>query len=63
MASSASADLRHEWRYIKCTFTLHYITLHYIIRLTFGDFERSDQGHLLKNRVSVQDSTEVTIKQ
>ena len=29
-ASSASADLRHEWRYIKCTFTLHYITLHYI---------------------------------
>ena len=25
--TSASADLRHEWRYIKCTFTLHYIII------------------------------------
>ena len=27
---SASADPRHEWRSIKCPFTLHHITLHYI---------------------------------
>ena len=27
---SASADHRHEWRYTKCSITLHYITLHYI---------------------------------
>ena len=32
------------------------------ISLTFGDLERSDQGHLLKNRVSVRDSTKVTIE-
>ena len=30
--------------------------------LTFGDLERSDQGHLLKNRVSVLDGSIVTIK-
>ena len=29
--------------------------------LTFGDLEKSDQGHLLKNRVSERDSTIVTI--
>ena len=33
-----------------------------IISLTFGDLERPDQGHLLKNRVSVQDSAIVIIK-
>ena len=27
-----------------------------VICLTFGDFERSDQGHLLKNTVFVRDS-------
>ena len=32
------------------------------ISLTSGDLEQSDQGHLLKNRVSVQDSAKVTIK-
>ena len=31
-----------------------------IISLTVGDLERSDQGHLLKNRVSVRDSAIVT---
>ena len=31
-----------------------------IISLTFGDLERSDQGHLLKNRLSVRDSAIVT---
>ena len=31
-----------------------------MISLTFGDLERSDQGHLLKNRVSVRDSAIVT---
>ena len=33
-----------------------------IISLTFGDLERPDQGHLLKNRVSVRDSAIVTIE-
>ena len=33
-----------------------------VISLTFGDFERSDQGHMLKNRVSVRDSVIVTTK-
>ena len=33
-----------------------------IISLTFGDLERPDQGHLLKNRVSVRDSDIVTIE-
>ena len=32
------------------------------ISLTSGDLEQSDQGHLLKNRVSVRDSAIVTIK-
>ena len=32
------------------------------ISLTFGDLDQSDQGHLLKNKVSVQDSAIVTIK-
>ena len=32
------------------------------ISLTFGDLDQSDQGHLLKNRVSVRDSAIVTIK-
>ena len=32
-----------------------------VISLTFGDLERSDQGHLLKNTISVQDSAIVTI--
>ena len=27
--TSASADHRHEWRYTKCSITLHYITLQY----------------------------------
>ena len=27
-----------------------------VISLTFGDLERSDQGHLLKNEVYVRDS-------
>ena len=27
-----------------------------IIGLTFGDLGKSDQGHLMKNRVSVRDS-------
>ena len=31
-----------------------------IISLTFGDLERSDQDHLLKNKVSVRDSAIVT---
>ena len=34
-----------------------------VIRLTFGYLGRSDQGQLLKNRVSVRDSAKVTIKQ
>ena len=33
-----------------------------IISLTLGDLGRSDQGHLLKNRVSVRDSAIVTIE-
>ena len=33
-----------------------------IISLTFGDLEKSDQDHLLKNRVSVRDSAIVTIE-
>ena len=33
-----------------------------IVRLTFGDLEKSDQGHLLENRVSVRDSVLVTIE-
>ena len=33
-----------------------------IISLTFRELGRSDQGHLLKNRVSVQDSAIVTIE-
>ena len=32
------------------------------ISLTSGDLEQSDQGHLLKNRVSVRDSAIVTMK-
>ena len=31
-----------------------------IISMTFGDLERSDQGHLPKIMVSVRDSTTVT---
>ena len=31
-----------------------------VISLTFGDLERSDQGHLLKNTISVRDSAIVT---
>ena len=31
--------------------------------LTFGALERSDQGHLWENRVSVRDSAIVTIDQ
>ena len=31
------------------------------ISLTFGDLERSDQGHLLKNRIFVRDSAIVTM--
>ena len=33
-----------------------------IIGLTFGDLERSDQGHLLKNRVFVRDSAIGTVE-
>ena len=33
-----------------------------VISLTFGDLERSDQGHLMKNTVSVRDSTIVTMR-
>ena len=33
-----------------------------IISLTFGDVERSDQGQLLKNSVSVRESAIVTIE-
>ena len=33
-----------------------------IITLQFGDLERSDQGHLLKNKISVRDSDLVTIE-
>ena len=33
-----------------------------VVSLTFGDLERSDQGHLLKNKVSVRDSAIVTIE-
>ena len=33
-----------------------------IINLIFGDLETSDQGHLLKNRVSGRDSSIVTIE-
>ena len=32
------------------------------ISLTSGDLEQSDQGHLLKNRVSVRDSAMFTMK-
>ena len=32
-----------------------------MISLTFGDLEKSDQGHL-ENRVSVRDSSIVTIE-
>ena len=32
-----------------------------VISLTFGDFERSDQGQLLKKTVSVRDSAIVTM--
>ena len=31
-----------------------------VVSLTFGDLERSDQGHLLKNTVSVRDSAILT---
>ena len=31
-----------------------------IIRLTFGDLEKSDQSHLLKNRVPVRNNAIVT---
>ena len=31
-----------------------------VVNLTFGDLERSDQGHLLKNTVSVRDRAIVT---
>ena len=31
-----------------------------MVNLTFGDLERSDQGHLLKNTVSVRDKAIVT---
>ena len=34
-----------------------------IISLTFADLERSDQGHLLKNRVSVRDGAMVNLEQ
>ena len=33
-----------------------------ITSLTFGDLERPDQGHLLKNMVSVRDRAIVTMK-
>ena len=33
-----------------------------MVNLTFGDLERSDQGHLLKNTISVWDSAIDTIK-
>ena len=33
-----------------------------IFSLTLSDFERPDQGHLLKNRVSVRDSSIVTME-
>ena len=33
-----------------------------VISLTFGDFERSDQDQLLKNRIIVPDSAKVTIE-
>ena len=33
-----------------------------IISMTFADLKRSDQGHLLKNRVSVRDSAIVTVE-
>ena len=33
-----------------------------IISLTYGDLERPDQGHLMKNRVSVRYNALVTIK-
>ena len=33
------------------------------ISLTSGDLERSDQGHMLKNRVSLRDSATVTLEQ
>ena len=32
------------------------------ISLTFGDLEKSDQGHILKNRFFVRDSAIVTIE-
>ena len=33
-----------------------------VVISTFGDLERSDRSHLLKNRLSVRDSAIVTIK-
>ena len=33
-----------------------------VIKMTFGDLGRSDQGQLLKNRVSWRDSAQFTIK-
>ena len=33
-----------------------------MISLTFGDLERPNQGHLMKNRVSVRDSAIVIIE-
>ena len=33
-----------------------------MITLTFVDHERQDQGHLLKNKVSVEDSAIVTLE-
>ena len=33
-----------------------------VVNLTFGDLERSDQGHLLKNTISVRDSAIDTIE-
>ena len=33
-----------------------------IISLTFANLERLDQGHMLKNRVSVRDSAIVTLE-
>ena len=33
-----------------------------MVNLTFGDLERSDQGHLLKSTISVRDSAIDTIE-
>ena len=33
-----------------------------MVNLTFGDLERSDQGHLLKNTIYVRDSAIDTIE-